>query len=159
MNLNEVRSVISSANRGTIIFDYFFCMDYTTYIKIIAIISRLFRFFFKNYHDYTRLLHYLQKDDYSGYCNTIISLIVFGIYYGDYLYYIKIIRIIGIIAIIFLYPRSYCSWTSGILYTWTGSGKIVCTGMYRYVPVRTGICKYRNSCPVRTGMYRYVPKT
>ena len=37
--------------------------------------------------------------------------------------------------------------------------KIVCTGMYRYIPVRTGICKYRKSCPVRTGMYRYVPKT
>ncbi len=43
---------------------------------------------------------------------------------------------------------------SGILYTWTGSGKIVCTGMYRYVRVyaSTGIhLQYILEC---TGMYQ-----
>jgi hypothetical protein len=34
--------------------------------------------------------------------------------------------------------------SSGILYTWTGSGNIVCTGMYQYVPVHTGTYQYRN---------------
>ncbi len=84
LHLNEVQSVIS-ANRGTIIFDYFYFhglydlyQDYCDYISIIPII------FCKNFHDYTRLLHYLQKDDCFTYCNTIISLIVFGIYSGDY---------------------------------------------------------------------------
>ena len=96
----------------------FISMDYTTYIKIIAIISRLFRLFFcKNFHDYTRLLHYLQKDDCFTYCNTIISLIVFGIYSGDYLYYIKIIRIIDIIAIFFYTPTYTLKW-----YTASDSG-------------------------------------
>jgi hypothetical protein len=55
-------------------------------------------------HD-TRLLHYLQKDDYFTYSTTIISLIIFGIYYGDYCYYLTIIGIIGKIAIIYLYPH------------------------------------------------------
>ena len=32
---------------------------------------------------------------------------------------------------------------SGILYTCTGSGKIVCTGTYRYIPVHTGTFQYR----------------
>ncbi len=33
---------------------------------------------------------------------------------------------------------------AGILYTWTGSGKLVCAGMYWNVLVCTGTCKYRN---------------
>ncbi len=39
---------------------------------------------------------------------------------------------------------------SGILYTWTGSGKIIRTSMYRYIPVRTGTCQYML---VRTGTF------
>ena len=33
--------------------------------------------------------------------------------------------------------------SSGILYTCTGSGKIVCTGTYRYILVHTCTCQYR----------------
>ncbi len=60
---------------GTIIFDYFISMDYTTYIKIIcdyiAIIPIIFLQNFNN--DYTQLLHYLQK--------TIISLIALRLFH------------------------------------------------------------------------------
>jgi hypothetical protein len=83
-------------------------MDYTTYVKIICdYFSIIANIFCKNLNDYsTLLLHYYhQKDDYFTYCTTIVSLIVFGIYYGDYFYYLTIIRIIGIIAIIYLYPH------------------------------------------------------
>jgi hypothetical protein len=55
-------------------------------------------------------------------------------------------------------PFSVYAWyipcTSGILYTCTGSGKIVCTGTYRYIPVHTGTYQYRISRKyvlVRTG--------
>ena len=43
---------------------------------------------------YSLLLHYLQKDYYCTYGNTIISLIVFGIHYCYYCYYHTIIYII-----------------------------------------------------------------
>ncbi len=33
---------------------------------------------------------------------------------------------------------------SGILYTCTGSGKIVCTGTYQYIPVHTSTYQYRS---------------
>ncbi len=47
--------------------------------------------------------------------------------------------------------------TSGILYTWTGLGKMVHTGTYQYVPVQHGIRQYKNFTVVRTGMYQYIP--
>ena len=81
-------------------------MDFTTYVKIVCdYFSTIAIIFFKNLNDYTRLLHYLQKDDYCTYCTTIISLVVFGIYYDNDFYNHTIIRIIGIIAIIYLYPH------------------------------------------------------
>ena len=43
--------------------------------------------------------------------------------------------------------------SSGILYTWTGSGKIVRTSMYWYVPVCTSTYQYTKSRPVHTGTY------
>jgi hypothetical protein len=46
---------------------------------------------------------------------------------------------------------------SGILYTWTGLGKMVHTGTYQYVPVQHGIRQYENFTVLRTGMYRYIP--
>ncbi len=49
-----------------------------------------------------------------------------------------------------------CLGSSGILYTWTGSGKIVHTGMYQYVPVCTGIYRYMHLKTVRTGTYQYI---
>ncbi len=50
-----------------------------------------------------------------------------------------------------------CSWrTSGILYPWTGSGKMVHTGTYQYEPVQHGISQYENSMVVRIGMYWYI---
>ncbi len=42
---------------------------------------------------------------------------------------------------------------SGILYTWTGSGKIVRTSMYWYVPVRTSTQNLDRYILVRTSMY------
>ena len=45
---------------------------------------------------------------------------------------------------------------SGILYPWTGLGKMVRTGMYQYVPVQDGTGQYKNSQFVHTGMYRYI---
>jgi hypothetical protein len=47
--------------------------------------------------------------------------------------------------------------TSGILYPWTGSGKMVHTGTYQYVQVQHGIRQYENLSVVHTGMYRYIP--
>ncbi len=84
----------------------FICIDYTPYIKIICdYILIIPMFFLQNFNDYTRLMHYLQNDDYFTYFTTIIPLIVFGIYYCYYLYCITKMRIIGIIAIVFLYPH------------------------------------------------------
>ncbi len=42
---------------------------------------------------------------------------------------------------------------SGILYPWTGLGKMVRTGMYQYVPVQDGTGQYKNSQFVHTGTY------
>ena len=39
----------------------------------------------------------------------------------------------------------------------TGSGKMVHTGTYQYVPVQHGIRQYENFTVVCTGMYRYMP--
>ncbi len=47
--------------------------------------------------------------------------------------------------------------TSGILYPWTGSGKMVHTCMYQYVPVQHSIRQYENFTVIRTGMYWYIP--
>ena len=47
--------------------------------------------------------------------------------------------------------------SSGILYPWTGLGKMVRTGMYQYVPVQDGTGQYKNSQFVHTGMYQYIP--
>ena len=49
--------------------------------------------------------------------------------------------------------------SSGILYTWTGSGKIVRTSMDWYVPVCTSTYQYTKSRPVHTGTYLYVRGT
>ncbi len=63
-------------------------------------------------------------------------------------------------SLIFLYippPKDFFpAAPSGILYTWTGSGKIVCTGMYRYVQVyaSTGIHLQYILARVCTGMYQ-----
>ena len=48
--------------------------------------------------------------------------------------------------------------SSGILYPWTGLGKMVCTGMYQYVPVQDGhgTGQYENSQFVHTSMYQYI---
>ncbi len=55
-----------------------------------------------------------------------------------------------------LWPSVLHRHSSGILYPWTGSGKMVHTGTYQYVPVQHGISQYENSTVVRTGMYRYI---
>ena len=47
--------------------------------------------------------------------------------------------------------------SSGILYPWTGLGKMVRTGMYQYVPVQDGTGQYKNSQFVHTCMYQYIP--
>ena len=47
--------------------------------------------------------------------------------------------------------------SSGILYPWTGLGKMVRTGTYQYVPVHDGTGQYKNSQFVHTGMYQYIP--
>ena len=46
---------------------------------------------------------------------------------------------------------------SGILYPWTGLGKMVRTGTYQYVPVQDGTGQYKNSQFVHTSMYQYIP--
>ncbi len=46
--------------------------------------------------------------------------------------------------------------SSGILYPWTGSGKMVHTGTYRYKTVQHGTCQYEDSSYVQhqqTGDY------
>ena len=45
---------------------------------------------------------------------------------------------------------------SGILYPWTGLGKMVRTGTYQYVPVQDCTGKYKNSQLLHTGMYQYI---
>ncbi len=52
--------------------------------------------------------------------------------------------------------RTYDIMTSGILYPWTGLGKMVRTGMYQYVTVQDGTGQYKNSQFVHTGMYQYI---
>ena len=47
--------------------------------------------------------------------------------------------------------------TSGILYPWTGLGKMVRTGTYQYIPVQVGTGQYKNSQLVHTSMYEYIP--
>ncbi len=83
-----------SANRVTIISDYFISIDYTRLFTIMHDYLRLFHC--ENPNDYSTLLHYLQKDDYSTYCTTIISLIFSGTYYCDYCDYSTIVCIIFI---------------------------------------------------------------
>ena len=46
---------------------------------------------------------------------------------------------------------------SGILYTWTGLGKMVHTGTYQYVLVQHSVRQYENFTVLRTCMYRYIP--
>ena len=69
------------------------------------------------------------------------------------LFWIVLFAIIGlnfhIIAIIELFRAS------GILYPWTGLGKMVRTSTYQYVPVRDGTGQYKNSILVRSSMYRF----
>jgi hypothetical protein len=83
----------SSANRVTIIHDYFISIDYKRLFPISTDYLRLF--YYKNQNDYTRLLHYLPKDDYFTYCTTTISIIFSA-------YIIAIIAIIAIMYIIFI---------------------------------------------------------
>ena len=62
---------------------------------LFAIMALLLQLLFCKCPDYySLLLHYLQKDYYCTYGNTIISLIVFGIHYCYYCYYHTIIYII-----------------------------------------------------------------
>ncbi len=62
---------------------------------LFAIMALLLRLLFCKCPDYySSFLHYLQKDYYCTYGNTIISLIVFGIYYCYYCNYHTIIYII-----------------------------------------------------------------
>ena len=56
-----------------------------------------------------------------------------------------------------LYHSAITIMTSGILYPWTGLGKMVRTGMYQYVPVQHGTGQYKNSQFVHTCMYQYIP--
>jgi len=79
----------------------FISIDYTTYVAIMLRLLRLC--FCKNPNDYSRLLHYLKKDDYCTYGTAIISLILFGLYYIDYCYYHTIICIIIIANYYFYY--------------------------------------------------------
>ncbi len=51
----------------------------------------------------------------------------------------------------------YILYTSGILYTWIGLGKLVHSGTYQYIPVQHGTEQYENLTVVRTGMYQYIP--
>jgi hypothetical protein len=45
----------------------------------------------------------------------------------------------------------------GILYPWTGSGKMVHTSTYQYMVVQHGTGQYENSSYVQDGMYQYIP--
>ena len=65
------------------------------------------------------------------------------------------ISIFHIVWYLFYLKMSMIS--SGILYPWTGSGKMVHTGTYQYVPVQHGISQYENLTVVRAGMYWYIP--
>ena len=47
--------------------------------------------------------------------------------------------------------------TSGILYPWTGSGKMVHTSTYQYTVVQHGTGQYENSSFVQGSMYQYIP--
>ena len=47
--------------------------------------------------------------------------------------------------------------SSGILYPWTGSGKMVHTSTYQYMVVQHGTGQYENSSYVQGGMYQYIP--
>ena len=89
---------LSSANRGTIILNYF-------YFHRLYDLSQDYLRLFLDYCDYCFAKTLMIICDYCIVSKmTIISLIVFGIYYFDYLYYITIIRIIAIIAIMFFTP-------------------------------------------------------
>ena len=68
---------------------------------------------------YSSLLHYLQKDYYCTYGDTIISLIVFGIYYCYFCYYHTIIYII----VNTHYYRYYVFWE--VLLQWSVSRPII----------------------------------
>ncbi len=49
-------------------------------------------------------------------------------------------------------------WTaSGILYPWTGSGKMVHTSTYQCVVVQHGTGQYKNSSYVQSSMFQYIP--
>ena len=54
-------------------------------------------------------------------------------------------------------PVAVTQATSGILYPWTGLGRMVRTGTYQYVPVQDGIGQYKNSTIVHTCIYQYIP--
>ncbi len=47
--------------------------------------------------------------------------------------------------------------TSGILYPWTGSGKMVHTSTYQYMVVQHGTGQYENSSFVQGNKYQYIP--
>jgi hypothetical protein len=47
--------------------------------------------------------------------------------------------------------------TSGILYLWTGSGKMVQASTYQYIPVQHGTGQYEISTLVQCSMYQYIP--
>ncbi len=101
---------VSSANRVTIISDFFISIDYTRLFTIMHDYLRLFHC--ENPNDYSTLLHYLQKDDYSTYCTMIISLIFSGTYFCDYCDYSTIMCIIFIANcyIYYLFELYYCDY-------------------------------------------------
>ncbi len=72
----------------------FISIDYTRLFTIMHDYLRLFHC--ENPNDYSTSLHYLQKDDNSTYCTTFIPLIFFGTYYCDYCDYSTIMCIIFI---------------------------------------------------------------
>ncbi len=45
---------------------------------------------------------------------------------------------------------------SGILYPWTGLGKMVQAGTYQYILVQHGTGQYENSTLVKDSMYQYI---
>ena len=71
-------------------------------------------------------------------------------------YYLAYRCILHISAYLYAYS-AYFAYTSGILYPWTGLGKMVRTGTYQYVPVQDSTGQYKNFQFVHTGMYQYIP--
>ena len=49
--------------------------------------------------------------------------------------------------------------SSGILYPWTGLGKMVQASTYQYIPVQHGTGQYEISALVQDSMYQYILHT